>query len=82
MNDAHPVPYERSRRSLVGLHRQTRPGDSLGRHAPIQLAAIPGIADRPAVAIRFVLPDGRVVIAETSLALLATAVDTFLVRYE
>ena len=47
--------------------------------AHIAMAALPGgmTSGKTSVAIRIDLPDGRVVVAETSLALLGTAVDMF-----
>jgi hypothetical protein len=45
----------------------------------VAMAALPGgmTSGQTSVSIRIDLPDGRVVIAETSLALLGTAVDMF-----
>jgi hypothetical protein len=45
----------------------------------IAMAALPGgmTSGQTSVSIRIDLPDGRVVVAETSLALLGTAVDMF-----
>ncbi len=56
----------------------------LGNEAPpIQIAALDGgtVAGRPSVAIRLDLPDGRTVVAETSLALLVGAAELLLVHY-
>ena len=56
----------------------------LGNGAPpIAIAALKGgmISGKPSVAIRLDLPDGRTVIAETSLVLLLAAADTFRTRF-
>jgi hypothetical protein len=55
----------------------------LGEGARIDIAALPGgmSSGKTSVALRFDLPDGQVVIAETSLALLGTAVDAFRAKY-
>jgi hypothetical protein len=56
----------------------------LGNDAPpIGLAVLPGgmLSGRTSVSFRIDLPDGRVVIAETSFALLDTAVRTIKARY-
>jgi hypothetical protein len=54
----------------------------LSDDTPIALAAVPGLAGKPAVAMRFELPDGRIVIAKTSLMSLALVVDTLRARLE
>jgi hypothetical protein len=50
---------------------------------PIRLAVLDGgmVSGRPSVALRLDLPDGRVVIAETSLALLSASVRAIWARY-
>ena len=50
---------------------------------PIQISALPdGMASgRPSVAIRLDLPDGRTVIAETSMNLFLSAADVLRARY-
>lgn len=51
----------------------------LAEGAHIAIAALPGgmTNGKTSVSIRIDLPDGRVVVAETSLTLLGTAVDMF-----
>ena len=53
-----------------------------GAH-PIAIAALKGgmTSGKPSVAIRLDLPDGRTVIAETSLTLLLAAAETFRTRF-
>lgn len=56
----------------------------LGNDAPpIQLSALPGgmASGLPSVAIRIDLPDGRTVIAETSMRLFVSAADALAARY-
>jgi len=56
----------------------------LGNGAPpIAITALKGgmTSGKPSVAIRLDLPDGRTVIAETSLALLLAAADAFRTRF-
>ena len=56
----------------------------LGNNAPaIQVAALPGGMTNggTSIMLRIDLPDGRVVLAETSLALFLAAADAFRVRY-
>jgi len=50
---------------------------------PIQVAALPQglMSGKPSVSIRLDLPDGSVVIAETSLSLFLTAAETFMAHY-
>jgi hypothetical protein len=50
---------------------------------PIQVAALPKglVSGKPSVSIRLDLPDGNVVIAETSLALFLSAAETFRLHY-
>jgi hypothetical protein len=51
----------------------------LGDNAPIEMAFLPGgmKSGRPSVTIRFNLPDGRVVLAQTSYEVLDMAVAAF-----
>lgn len=51
---------------------------------PIQIATLPGglSSGKTSVSIRIDLPDGKVVIAETTLALFLSAAETFKVHYE
>jgi hypothetical protein len=63
-----------------------RPKDQLihlPAEAPIGMAVLDSgmISGKPSVALRFALPDGRVVIAETSLALLSASVRAIWARY-
>ena len=55
----------------------------LAEGADIQVAALDGgmTSGRPSVAIRFGLPDGRVVLAETSMRLFLTTARAFAARY-
>lgn len=56
----------------------------LGNNAkPIQVTGLDGgmVSGNPSVAIRLDLPDGKTVIAETSLALFLTAADALKSRY-
>lgn len=48
-----------------------------------QMSALPGgmASGAPSIAIRLDLPDGQVIIAETSLKLLLTAADVFKAKY-
>lgn len=50
---------------------------------PIQVAGLEGgmASGKPSLSIRLDLPDGKVVIAETSLAMLLTLADVFKARY-
>lgn len=50
---------------------------------PIQLAALPGgmASGKTSITFRFDLPDGKVLLAETSFALLKTAVRAIEARY-
>ena len=51
---------------------------------PIQIAALPGgmSSGKTSVSIRLDLPDGKVVIAQTTLALFLRAADTLKAHYE
>lgn len=55
----------------------------LGADASIEIGALPaGMASgKPSIAFGFALPDGRVVLAESSLQLLLTAADAFRAKY-
>lgn len=55
----------------------------VGEEAYIEVGGLPGgmASGKPSVAFCIPLPDGRVVIAETSLALLLTAGDALKARY-
>lgn len=56
----------------------------LGNDArPIGVAALEGgmTSGKPSICFRFDLPDGRTVLAETSLALFVTAARAFVARY-
>jgi hypothetical protein len=50
---------------------------------PMRVVGLPGgmTSGKPSVAFRFDLPDGRTLVAETSLALLLTAVRALVVRH-
>lgn len=50
---------------------------------PLQITVLEGgmTSGKPSVSLRVDLPDGRIVIAETSLALLLAAADAFKARY-
>ena len=50
---------------------------------PLQIAGLAGglASGKPSVTLRVDLPDGRVVLAQTSLALLLTAADALRARY-
>jgi len=56
----------------------------LGEEANIEVARLRGgmTSGKSSVSFRFDLPDGRIVLAETSLALFTTAADAFRAREE
>lgn len=59
--------------------------DLMGNNVPpIQVAALPGgmVSGKTSVTFRFDLPDGRILLAETSLTLLATTIRAIEARYE
>lgn len=65
--------------------RQGQVIDLMGNdNSPIQFAALPGgmASGKTSVTIRIDLPDGRVLLTETSLALLGTAARAIEARYE
>lgn len=71
-------------RDLPQLISEGKVIELMGNDAPsIQFAALPGgmQSGRTSVTIRIELPDGKVLLTETSLALLAGAVDTIRARY-
>jgi hypothetical protein len=70
-------------RDLPALDRAGNLIAAMGEAAAWQLAALAGGMESgaPSVSLRLDLPDGRVVVTETSLALLLTAADAFKARY-
>lgn len=56
----------------------------LSDDADMEIAGLSGgmTSGRPSVALRINLPDGRVVIAETSMRLFLSAADVFRARYQ
>jgi hypothetical protein len=68
---------------LTALHRDDKLLLAMGDAAALQVAALPGgmMSGAPSVSIRIDLPDGRVVLTETSLALFLTAADMLKARH-
>jgi hypothetical protein len=68
---------------LTALYRDGRLLLAMGDAAALQVAALPGgmMSGAPSVTLRIDLPDGRVVLTETSLALFLTAADMLKARH-
>lgn len=73
------------RRGTLDVEALVARGDliHLGADASIEIGALPAGMEsgKPSIAISFALPDGRVVLAESSLQLLLTAADAFRAKY-
>lgn len=70
---------------ILNLYTERKIIDLMGKNAPpIQIAALPGgmASGKISVTIRLDLPDGRVLLTETSLQLLGGAVDAIRAKYE
>jgi hypothetical protein len=69
--------------AIQKLHDEGRTGDIIYSTEPLEIGALPGgmQSGRTSIAVFFTLPDGRVVIADTSLRALRTVVETLAAAY-
>ena len=65
------------------LTRQAAEGKVVSVQLPIEVAGLPDgiVSGKPSVAFRLDLPDGRIIIAETTLALFLTVADAMKAKY-
>lgn len=66
-----------------GAAKEVAPGTTVHVLEPFTITALAGgmQSGKPSIALLIPLPDGRTVVAETSLALLLTAADAFRAKY-